>query len=118
MCTSIADHNDPRLCQKSNFFHAVSQVNSFSSNSLPAIPTLSRRSLHANSRETASEDGEGDLAAVLNNLFIAGHQLGPHPSRRRHRHEPRHRPATLGDHDLLAVLPDFIEQVKAFRLEL
>ena len=88
MCTSIADHNDPRLCQKSNSFHAVSQVNSFSSNSLPAIPTLSRRSLHANSRETASEDRKVALAGVLDKLLIAGHQLGPHPSRSRHDDPP------------------------------
>jgi len=37
------------LCQKSNFLQAVSQVNSFSSNSLPAAPILCRSSAHANS---------------------------------------------------------------------
>jgi hypothetical protein len=64
-------------------------VNSFSSNSLPAAPTLSRSSVHANSRETASastgsEDREVALAGVLDQLLIPGHQLSPHPSRRRH----------------------------------
>ena len=34
-------HDLPKLlCQKSNFFQAVSQVNSCSSNSLPAAPKL------------------------------------------------------------------------------
>src|ERR1035441_6353367 len=33
---------------------------------------------------TGSEDREVALAAVLDELLIAGHQPGPHPSRRRH----------------------------------
>ena len=56
-------HDLPNLlCQKSNFFQAVPHVNSFSSNSLPAIPSLSRSSVDANSRETASANA-GPLAA-------------------------------------------------------
>src|ERR1035438_6093544 len=52
--TSIADHNHPRLRQKSNFFQAVSHVNSFSNNNLPERPTVCLSSLHASSRVRAA----------------------------------------------------------------
>src|ERR1019366_7743480 len=60
--TSIADRNDPRLRQKSNFFQAASQVNSFSSNNLPAPPIFRLNSPHVNSRVTAPANASAPSA--------------------------------------------------------
>src|SRR5215471_15826448 len=72
--TSIADQNDTRLGHKSNFFQAVSHVNSFSSNNLPALPISSLSSVHANSRVTPAANDDGSSA---NRMFSPEHTGRP-----------------------------------------
>ena len=61
--TSIAKRNATSLCQKSNFAQAVSHVNSFSINSLPAERTLSLNSVHSSSLVTESAKASGSSAS-------------------------------------------------------